>query len=72
MYAFWIPVLFAKGQERLKSTAFIPNCSSQAKTDFLHSKPFLLGQTRVTSFQAIPVRPKLTSFFPSLSSQPQN
>jgi hypothetical protein len=47
----------------------IPNHSSQDKTDFLHSEPFLLGQNRLPPFLAILFKPKPTSSIPSNASQ---
>jgi hypothetical protein len=43
--------------------------SSQAKNDFLHSKPFQSGQNRLPPFQRLPVGPETTSYIPSLHSQ---
>jgi hypothetical protein len=51
---------------RPKPTSSILSHSSQAKIDFLHSKPFQAGQNGSPPFQAISVRPKLTSFQPIL------
>jgi hypothetical protein len=54
---------------RSKLTYSLPSHSSQAKTDFLISKPFQSGQNQLPPFQAIPVRPKLTSSIPGHSRQ---
>jgi hypothetical protein len=52
-----------------KPTSFFPSHSSQAKNDFLYSKPFQWSQNRILTFQAISGRPKPTSAYLSHSSQ---
>jgi hypothetical protein len=54
---------------RPKPTSSIPSHSSQAQTDFLHSKSFKSGQNQLLPFQTIPVGPKPTSSILSHSYQ---
>jgi hypothetical protein len=54
-----------------KLTSSILSYSNQAKTNFLHFKPFQSGQNRLSPFQAIPVGPKLTFSLPSPSVKPK-
>jgi hypothetical protein len=67
-----IIIISGFGQGWPKSTASIPSHSTQAKTDFLHFKPFRSGQNQLPPFQVIPVRPKPTFATESYSSRAKN